>query len=70
MVEEKALPRPDSDRGRALERELRRAQTMYLNVVGVEGRLRWRRELEEVKQEMARLGIAPPARMALVEVAP
>jgi len=59
-VIEKPPPKNDSDRGRALARELRRAQMMYQNVIGVEGRLRWRRELDEVKKEMGRLGITPP----------
>jgi len=56
---EKSLPRNESDRLRAMERELRRAETMYRNVLGVEGRLRWRRELEAVKKEMVRLGGSP-----------
>ncbi len=50
-------PRDDSDRMRALERELRRAEMMYRNVVGFEGRLKWRREIDEVKREMKRLGM-------------
>ena len=57
----KLLPRPDTDRMRALERELERAETMYRNVIGVEGRLKWRRELEELRKNRDRLGIAPSA---------
>ena len=70
--EEKALAagiapmRDDTDRMRALERELRRAETMYQNVIGFEGRLKWRREMEEVKKEMKRLGMEiPPAAAAM-----
>ncbi len=51
----------ESDRVRALERELRRAEMMYRNVIGLEGRLKWRREINEVKQEMDRLGIKSEA---------
>lgn len=51
--------RDDSDRMRALERELKRAEMMYSNVVGFEGRLKWRREIDEVKKEMKRLGMVP-----------
>ena len=54
-----AASREDTDRMRALERELRRAEMMYQNVIGFEGRLRWRREIGEVKNEMARLGMKP-----------
>lgn len=49
--------RDETDRARALERELRRAEMMYKNVIGLEGRLKWRREINEVKKEMKRLGI-------------
>lgn len=56
---ERAAHRDDSDRIRALERELRRAEMMYQNVVGFEGRLKWRREIDEVRKEMARLGLTP-----------
>ena len=49
--------REDTDRIRSLERELRRAEMMYRNVIGMEGRLKWRRESDEVKREMTRLGI-------------
>ena len=56
--------RDDSDRVRALERELGRAEMMYTNVIGFEGRLKWRREIEEVKKEMTRLGITRAAATA------
>jgi len=59
-VAAKLLPRPDTDRIRALERELERAETMYRNVIGVEGRLKWRRELEELRKDWDRLGVARP----------
>lgn len=51
--------RDDTDRMRALERELKRAEMMYHNVVGFEGRLKWRREIDEVRKEMKRLGMIP-----------
>jgi hypothetical protein len=50
-----AQPHDDSDRMRALERELRKAQHMYQQVVGFEGRLKWRKEMEAVKKEIERL---------------
>ncbi len=56
----KATQRDDTDRMRALERELRRAEMMYKNVIGFEGRLKWRREIVEVKKEMTRLGMPIP----------
>ena len=68
MTEEEVAPRNDADRVRALARELERAEEMYRNVVGVEGRLKWRRECEELKKDMVRLGIAPPG-PATVETA-
>lgn len=56
---ERTANRDESDRIRALERELRRAEMMYRNVIGFEGRLKWRREIDEVKKEMRKLGIEP-----------
>ena len=57
-----AWRRNETDRIRGLERELRRAEAMYNNVVGMEGKLKWRRELTAIKQEMTRLGMpVPPA---------
>ncbi|MDR2390259.1 MAG: hypothetical protein LBE84_01070 [Planctomycetota bacterium] len=56
----KTSNRDDNDRMRALERELRRAEMMYRNVIGFEGRLKWRREIVEVKKEMTRLGMPIP----------
>ena len=73
QVAEKLIPRDDTDRMRALERELRRAEMMYQNVIGFEGRLKWRREIDEVKKEMVRLGMPLPpipSRMVAVEAAP
>jgi hypothetical protein len=51
----------DPERIRALERELKKAEHMYEVVVGFEGRVKWRREMEAVKAELRRLGITPPA---------
>ncbi|MHC4870544.1 MAG: hypothetical protein ACYTFY_01740 [Planctomycetota bacterium] len=45
----------DTDRMRALEREYRKAKNMYRQVVGFEGRLKWRKEMEAVKKEIERL---------------
>ena len=55
-----AQRRNESDRMRALKIELLRAEMMYNNVIGFEGRLKWRREIAEVKQEMTRLGMSIP----------
>jgi len=44
--------RDHQERLRALERELRKAQHLYESVIGFEGRLRWRREVEAVKVEI------------------
>ncbi|MDR1535099.1 MAG: hypothetical protein LBU64_08390 [Planctomycetota bacterium] len=59
-IVQKPTNRDDTDRMRALERELRRAEMMYKNVIGFEGRLKWRREIVEVKKEMTRLGMPIP----------
>jgi hypothetical protein len=55
-----AVRRDDTDRMRGLERGLARAEMMYRNVVGLEGRLKWRREIAEVKKQMASLGMTVP----------
>jgi hypothetical protein len=47
--------RADVERLRALERELRKAEHMYQVVVGCEGRIKWRREMEAVKSEINKL---------------
>jgi hypothetical protein len=47
--------RDELERLKALERELRRAENMYDMVVGFEGRLKWRRELEAVKDEICKI---------------
>ena len=51
----------DPERIRALERELKKAEHMYEVVVGFEGRVKWRREMEAVRDELRRLGVLPPA---------
>ena len=43
------------DRIKSLERELRKAQQMYDVVVGYRGRIKWRRELEAVQDEIRKL---------------
>lgn len=50
----------DPERIRALERELKKAEHMYEVVVGFEGRVKWRREMEAVRTELRRLGVLPP----------
>ena len=50
----------DPERIRALERELKKAEHMYEVVVGFEGRVKWRREMEAVRAELRRLGVLPP----------
>jgi len=47
--------RADAERLRALERELKKAEHMYSVVVGVEGRVRWRREVEQVRVEISKI---------------
>jgi hypothetical protein len=43
------------ERLRALERELKKAQQMYDVVVGFQGRIKWRREIEAVEVEIRKL---------------
>ena len=43
------------DRLRALERELKKAQQMYDVVVGYQGRIKWRREMEAVQHEIRKI---------------
>lgn len=47
--------RADMERLRALERELKKAEHMYQVVVGYEGRVRWRREMDAVKAEILKI---------------
>ena len=47
--------RDDRERLKALARELRRAENMYDMVVGFEGRIKWRREMEAVKAEIRKI---------------
>jgi len=47
-------PRRD-DRLKALERELKKAQQMYDVVVGFQGRIKWRREIEAVQHEVRKI---------------
>jgi len=43
------------DRLKALERELKKAQQMYDVVVGFQGRIKWRREMEAVQYEIRKI---------------
>ncbi|HYG78410.1 MAG TPA: hypothetical protein VEK08_25640 [Planctomycetota bacterium] len=43
------------DRLKALERELKKAQQMYEVVVGFQGRIKWRREMEAVQYEIRKI---------------
>ena len=43
------------DRLKALERELKKAQQMYEVVVGFQGRIKWRREMEAVQHEIRKI---------------
>ena len=43
------------DRLKTLERELRKAQQMYDVVVGFQGRIKWRREVEAVQYEIRKI---------------
>ncbi len=47
--------RADMERLRALERELKKAEHMYHVVVGYEGRVKWRREMDAVKAEIMKI---------------
>jgi len=48
-------PRADMERLRALERELKKAERMYQVVVGCEGRVKWRREMDAVRSAIQKL---------------
>jgi hypothetical protein len=43
------------DRLKALERELKKTQQMYEVVVGFQGRIKWRREMEAVQHEIRKI---------------
>ena len=53
------------DRLRALERELKKAQQMYEVVVGFQGRIKWRREIEAVQYEIRKLTEAEGSELPL-----
>jgi len=59
--EYEGVRRDDQERMRALERELKRAQQMYEVVVGFQGRIKWRREIEAVQTEIRKIMEAQPA---------
>ncbi len=44
-----------NERLRSLERELKKTQQMYDVVVGFQGRIKWRREIEAVEMEIRKL---------------
>jgi len=54
-----------ADRLRTLERELKRAQEIYAVVVGFQGRVKWRREIEAVQAEMNKVIEAQAAQPTL-----
>lgn len=56
--DESLLRRDDLERMRALERELQKAQQMYEVVVGFEGRVKWRRQIVAVQEEIRHLNEA------------
>jgi len=56
--DESLLRRDDLERLRALERELQKAQQMYEVVVGFEGRVKWRRQIVAVQEEIRRVNEA------------
>ena len=56
-MSDSGLRRDDRERLRALERELKKAQHMYEVVVGFEGRLKWRREMEAVRAEIKKIEV-------------
>ena len=64
------LKRDDQERLRALERELKRAQQMYDVVIGFQGRIKWRRELDAVQSEIRKIMEAQPDLSTLEAAAP
>ena len=48
------------DRLKSLERELRKAQQMYDVVIGYRGRIKWRREVEAVQDEIRKISESEP----------
>jgi archaellum component FlaC len=61
------IRREDSERLRAIEKELSRAREMYNGVIGITGRIRWKKEVELLEIQfhdlMSRLGeLAPELR--------
>ncbi|HTL53602.1 MAG TPA: hypothetical protein VL860_13585 [Planctomycetota bacterium] len=49
------LRHEEIERIKSLQRELIKSQQMYDVVVGLEGRLKWRKEIEKVKKEIDRV---------------
>ena len=47
----------DSERLKALERELKKAEHMYELVVGSEGRIKWQREIKAVRAEIDKIEV-------------
>jgi hypothetical protein len=54
-ADEEGLRMDEIERLRSLERELKRAEQMYAVVCGLEGRVKWRREIDTVKAEIAKI---------------
>ena len=53
--EEAHLRGDHHERLRALERELKKSLQMYEIVVGFQGRIKWRREIESVEEEIRKI---------------
>jgi hypothetical protein len=68
-ADEEGLRMDEVERLRSYERELKRAEQMYAVVCGLEGRVKWRREIDTVKTEIAKIkSNAKVAQETIVEV--
>ncbi len=58
LVDENGNPRKESvERLRMLMREIKKADYMYEAVVGIEGRLKWRREIDSLQREINKISV-------------
>lgn len=61
-AEEQRMPTRNVEILRSLEREFKRAKVMYSAVCGLEGRVKWYREIQNIKQEISKIkSTAKPA---------